>query len=75
MIGGAWNINYNVPVFLYGAGRNDFDWGKSISRAIEGGGGGPENRDFLGPEMVMSEASVIWAQKRELSHCTSSAGP
>jgi hypothetical protein len=24
---------------------------------------GPENRDFLGPEMAMSEASVIWAQK------------
>ncbi len=24
----------NVPVVLYGAGRNDFDAGKSITRAI-----------------------------------------
>ncbi len=24
---------------------------------------GPENQDFLGPEMVTSEASAIWAQK------------
>ncbi len=23
----------------------------------------PENEDFLGPEMAMSEASAIWAQK------------
>ncbi len=32
-------ITINVPVLLYGAGRNDFDAGKSISRAI--GRGGP----------------------------------
>jgi hypothetical protein len=25
-------------------------------------GVGPETRDFLGPEMAMSEASNIWAQ-------------
>ena len=25
----------------------------------------PENRDFLGPEMAMSEASAIWAQKSQ----------
>ncbi len=24
---------------------------------------GPENRDFLGPEMAMRKASAIWAQK------------
>jgi hypothetical protein len=27
------------------------------------GGGGPENRDFLGPEMTMSEANAIWPCK------------
>jgi hypothetical protein len=26
-------------------------------------GVGPENWDFLGPEMATSEASAIWAQK------------
>ncbi len=55
---------------LHGAGRNDFDGGKSISRAIEGGGGGLKIETFLGPEIVTSEVSAIWAQKRELSHCT-----
>ncbi len=33
-----YRITINVP-FLYVAGRNDFDWGKPISRAI--GRGGP----------------------------------
>jgi len=28
-------------------------------------GVGPENRDFLGPEMATSKASAIWAQKFE----------
>ncbi len=30
-------------------------------------GVGPENRDFLGPEMATSEASAIWAQKKSRS--------
>ncbi len=39
--------NYIVPViYTYGTGRNDFDAGKSISKAI---GRGSENRDFFGP--------------------------
>ncbi len=29
-------------------------------------GVGSENRAFLGPEMAMSEASAIWAQKGEV---------
>ncbi len=33
----------------------------SLRGALEGLG--PENRDFLGPEMAASEASAIWAQK------------
>jgi len=33
----------------------------SLQRALEGVG--PENQDFLGPEMSTSEASAIWAQK------------
>ncbi len=33
----------------------------SLRGALEGVG--PENRDFLGPEMATSEASAIWAQK------------
>jgi hypothetical protein len=36
-------------------------WATSI---FEGHGKGPENRDFLGPEMATSEASEChWAQK------------
>jgi hypothetical protein len=33
------NLTITVPVFLYGAGRNDFNAGKSITRAM--GRGGP----------------------------------
>jgi hypothetical protein len=33
----------------------------SLRGALEGVG--PENQDFLGPEMATSEASAIWAQK------------
>jgi hypothetical protein len=36
-----------VPVFFNGVEYNDFEAGKSISRAT--GGVGPENRDFFGP--------------------------
>ncbi len=32
-------------------GLNDFDAGKSITRAI--GRGGPENLDFFGPKMAL----------------------
>jgi hypothetical protein len=40
------NYKYIVmSLLLIGAGRNDFDAGKSISRAI--GRVGPENRDFF----------------------------
>jgi hypothetical protein len=46
---------------LYSPVRNDFDAGKSITRAI-GRGSGPGNRDFFGPcEMASScQASAIW---------------
>ncbi len=40
---------------------DDFDAGKSISRALEGVS--PENRYFLGPEMATSKANAIWAKK------------
>ncbi len=43
----------------YGAGLNDFDVAKSISRAF-GRGLGTENQDFSGPQIA---ASAIWAQK------------
>jgi hypothetical protein len=39
----------NLPMYLFfymALGLNDFDGGKSISRAI--GSGGPENRVFMG---------------------------
>jgi hypothetical protein len=46
-------------------------WGGGGERGFGVGGGkhlrgplegvGPENRDFLGPEMATSEASAIWA--------------
>jgi hypothetical protein len=35
-----------LVIYTYGTGRNDFDAGKSISKAI---GRGSENRDFFGP--------------------------
>jgi hypothetical protein len=43
--------------FYLAFGVNGFDAGRSINWALEGVG--PENRDFLGPEMLTSEASAI----------------
>jgi hypothetical protein len=38
---------------LYGPVRNAFDAGKPITRASGGGGGlGPGNRDFFGPQKL-----------------------
>jgi hypothetical protein len=47
---------YECICCFYGAGRNDFDAGKSILKAI-GKGGGLKIETFLCPEMAMSEAS------------------
>jgi hypothetical protein len=44
-----------------------------LLRPLEGVG--PEIKTFLGPEMATSEASVIWAQKAEISGPTPSNGP
>jgi hypothetical protein len=44
----------NVPVFLYSPWTNDFDGGKSITRAI--GGVGPEN-GFATIEIITSRAT------------------
>ncbi len=46
-----------VPTCLYNVGRNNFDGGKSISRAI--GWGGPWKFRFLGPELASSELSSL----------------
>jgi hypothetical protein len=51
-------------LFIYGAGRNDFDAGESISRDI-GRGWAPKIKTFLGPEMAMSEACAI-SQRKDL---------
>jgi hypothetical protein len=47
-------------LFLYGAGRNDFDAGNIH---YEGLWKGRALKTFLGPEMATSEASAIWAPK------------
>ncbi len=44
--------------------RNDFNAGKSISRAV-GRGWALKIETFWGPEMAMSEASAKWAQKSQ----------
>ncbi len=54
-------ITINVPVvymardIMISCGQHPLQW------PLEGVG--PENRDFLGPEMATTEASAIWAQK------------
>jgi hypothetical protein len=50
-------IYYNLC--LHGAGRNDFDAGKPITRATEKWALKIEN--FLGPKIAKSEANAIWA--------------
>jgi len=53
--------------FYLAFGVNEFDAGRSITWALEGVG--PENRDFLGPEMLTCEASAIWAPKKSRCVC------
>jgi hypothetical protein len=53
--------------FYLAFGVNEFDAGRSITWALEGVG--PENRDFLGPEMLTSEAIAIWAPKKSRCVC------
>jgi hypothetical protein len=55
-------ITINVPVVYMGRYIMVLMRATSLQRALEGVG--PENQDFLGPEMATSEASAIWAQKR-----------
>jgi hypothetical protein len=56
-------LTINVPVvYIYGAGHNDFEAGKFILRAMEGGSA-LKIKTFLGLEMATSKASAIWAQK------------
>jgi hypothetical protein len=53
-----------LPMYLFFymvLGLNDFDAGKSITRAI--GRGGPENLDFSGPEMALPLLSAISGPK------------
>ncbi len=47
-----------VLFILYGAGRKNFDAG-NIHHKGHWKGGGPENRDFFGPEKAMIEASSM----------------
>jgi hypothetical protein len=58
-------INVNVPVVYMARYVMVLRRATSLRGALEGVG--PENRDFLGPEMATSEAIAISAQKsREL---------
>ncbi len=54
-------ITINVPVVSMAQYIMVLRRATSLLVALEGVG--PENRDFLGPEMATSEASAIWAQK------------
>ncbi len=56
-------LTYLCIYDLYGPVRNVFDACRAITRAGAGGGCALEIETFLGPEMVTSEASAIWAQK------------
>jgi hypothetical protein len=54
-------ITIKVPVFYLGWYIMVLMRATSLRGALEGVG--PENQDFLGPEMATSAASAIWAQK------------